>query len=128
MKTWRRWTPDDDRKLRNWWGIETMRTIAGRLGRTGDAVAARARILGLAVVPTGPVEYLTHAARRTGFHVESLRRILERAGVPMDRTMSRPLRAKTKRRCRVVDRALVDAAVEDVCRGDWFRTVRGERT
>lgn len=106
---YRHWTTAEDRRLRNLWGSASLYRVAATLGRTALTVHWRARKLGLVCgVPEGH-EYLTHAAKRTGFSVSQLRRILRAADVSICCTISRPTRAK--RRFHYVDPLDVDDAV-----------------
>lgn len=112
-----RWTKNDDRNLRELWGERTLRGISARLGRTTQAVFHRAQKIGLSLGCPDGAEYLTHSAERTGYSVETLRMILDRSGVAIRRTMSRPLGRRVGRPCHFVDPFEVDEAVEA-----WLKT------
>ncbi len=112
----RRWTNDDDRRLRNWWGEFTIETLAKRLNRTPATTFWRAQKLSLKLGAAPGTEYLTHAAKRAGYTVSSLRRVLRRSGVEIKRTMSRPEKG-TRRHYHCVDPVLVDQAV-----AAWLKT------
>lgn len=110
LKRRRRWTAEDDRCLVALWGAESLPTIARRLGRTRAAVYVRAREIHLECGASTGYEYLTGAAKRTGYTVEQLRVILKAGGVRISRSMSRPSNAT--RSFHVVDPYDVDRAVE----------------
>jgi len=104
-----RWTDIDNQRLRNLWGVESLTVIAKRLGRTKNGVFRQAiDVLGLKRGAQEGQEMLTAAARRTGYDVATLRRVLEAAGVELKRPMSEP---GSKRRRRVVESVDVDEAV-----------------
>lgn len=114
LQTHRRWTRDDDQELRALWGEVALRTIASRLKRTPAAVFARAQVaLRLPLGCPQGHEYLTHAAKRTGYTAGQLRRILAWAGVKLRPSMSRPTEAR--RHYHTVDPFDVDDAV-----GRWL--------
>lgn len=110
---WRRWTIRDDSRLRLLWGAP-LRHVAAEIGRTPLATYWRARKLGLACGAPRGMEYLTAAAKRTGYDVVQLRAILHAAGVRPQRTPARPVQAA--RHFNVVDPADVDDAVATWCR------------
>lgn len=87
----RRWTAaDDDRLRRLWTGRDTLGKIAKTLGRSRRTTYWRAQKLGLTLgVPAG-FEYLHASAKRTGFEVSQLRRILRKARVRIRPTLARP--------------------------------------
>lgn len=70
------WTPVDDERLRNLWGEKSLRSIALAFGRTEVAIKRRAQGLGLKLGAPEGWEYVTAAARRTGFRLATLRKIL----------------------------------------------------
>lgn len=109
VKRKRRWTVEDDRRLRLLWGEEPLPKIAERLGRTRVTVYWRAQKLGLPLGPPQNQEYLTVAARRTGFRPDQLRRILLYAHVPIERFHSRDPAKRWP--MFVVDRFAVDEAI-----------------
>ncbi len=116
LATHRRWTNEDDRRLRNWWGEFTVETIAKRLSRTPATTFWRAQRIGLELGAPAGTEYLNRAAERTGYAVGSLRIILQRSGVEIKRTMSRPgTGARWHYHC--VDPVLVNQAV-----AAWLKT------
>lgn len=104
-----RWTAAEDATLRMLWGDVGVRAVARRLKRTPLTVYWRAQKLGLSLgVPRG-LEYVSHAAARTGFPLASLWMILRWAGVSAPVAMSRP--AKRPRHTHVVDPFDVDDAI-----------------
>ena len=124
----RRWTIEDDARLRRLWDAETtLRQIAKQMGRSEATTYWRAQKLGLKLGCPDGWEYLTHAAKRAGFGTVQLRRILRWAGVAIRRAITRP---GAKRRGRpgagrltyVVAPGDVDAAVES-----WLETETLER-
>jgi hypothetical protein len=111
----RRWTAEDDRRLRVHWGQETVEALSARIGRTPATTYWRAQKLGLDLGCQQGMEYLTSAAVRCGFSTAQLRRILGRAGVQLRAAMSRPSGAA--RGYQVVDSFDVDEAV-----AAWLKT------
>lgn len=87
---YRRWSPKDDRNIGLLWTATPLASIARELGRTEISVYWRARELGLPIGAPQGFEYLTDAARRTGFATSQLRRVLRANGVAITRTLSRP--------------------------------------
>jgi hypothetical protein len=108
----RRWTGRDLDMLRNNWGDVTPRELARLLGRSEFAVFLRAVKLGLrAGCPPG-FEYLTEAARRTGYDDTSpLRSVLRWAGVKIRRSFARPNAKAHNRPRHIVDSYDVDVAI-----------------
>lgn len=86
----RRWTTEDDRRLKVLWGERPLAAIAKALDRTEVTTYWRAQKLGLALGMQPGHETLTEAAERTGFAADTLRGILFWAGVRRAPTMSRP--------------------------------------
>ena len=117
LRTHARWTREDDRKLRNLWGEYTVAGIAKKLGRTDLATFQHAKEIGLPLGCPSGFEYVWHAAKRTGYPTASLRLILERSGVTIRRTMSRPTPGRKVRPCHFVDPFEVDQAI-----AAWLRT------
>jgi len=116
LRTFKHWTPAEDAKLRSDWGLFTLAGVARRLGRTKTATFLRAKDLHIAIGCPEGFEYLTAAARRTGFAVATLRRMLDGAGVKIMRAYSRPGRKKK------YPRHFVDPVdVDDVVRA-WLDT------
>jgi hypothetical protein len=87
---YRRWSPDDDARLRKLWGAASLASIARRLGRSEKTTYWRARQLGLDCGAPQGFEYITAAAKRSGFTVSQLRTVLGHAAVGVLRTLSRP--------------------------------------
>lgn len=109
----RRWTPLEENRLRLFWGARSVPDIAETLGRSAFAVYQRAELLGLGLGCPRGYEYLTAAARRTGFEVARLRLILGEAGFKIRGAMVRG--GATVRY--YVDPEKVDAAV-----ASWLAT------
>lgn len=105
----RRWTERDDARLIDLWGSFSVPTLARQIGRTSAATYVRARQLGLTCGATRGLEYLSHAAKRTGFGVGQLRRILWRWRVRVVESSSRP--CGSRRHFHQVDPIDVDEAV-----------------
>jgi hypothetical protein len=92
----RHWSEDDDERLRKLWGAFSLDNIAKRLGRTLNTTYWRAQKLGLQLgVPQG-YESLNAAVERTGYVQKQLRAIAEWAGVDIRRTLSRPMKSRSK--------------------------------
>lgn len=72
------------------WGHHGLDVIAQRLLRTPDAVYRRAGDLGLGLGCPQGFEYLSNAAKRAGYCVATMRKILVAMNVPMHRTISTP--------------------------------------
>lgn len=85
-----RWTPREDKFLRDNWGDVDLAGLAKSLGRSKLTIYWRAGKLGLPRGCPQGFEYLTAAAKRTGYEETQLRRILKWAGVELRRTLSRP--------------------------------------
>jgi hypothetical protein len=117
----RRWSEHDDAHLMVLWGVRAIAKVAKLLGRTPDAVYERARQLGLGLGCPRGAEYLTTAARRTGYAVTTLRMILRWGGVRIERATTRPSatrRGKAARKAHlthVVEPCDVDDAVARWC-------------
>lgn len=114
------WTPADFDKLRLFWSELTVKQIAKRIGSTENTVYWRAQLLGLPLGCPQGMEYLSHAAKRTGFETVTLRGVLARAGVKIRRAQFRPNCPKRGRAGRgrltyIVAPDAVDAAVEAWC-------------
>jgi hypothetical protein len=126
----RRWTAADDDDLRDLWGTLSLDKIAKRIGRTVATTYWRADKLGLGRGATQGHEYLTDAAKRTGFDTVTLRRVLKWHGVKLLVTMSRPTGAR--RHYHAVDPFDVDEAVkawlecEDIATAARSRGLPGE--
>lgn len=110
---YRRWTPADDMKLELRWAGHGLAWIAKSLGRSQATVYWRARQIGLPCGCPQGYEYLSAAAKRTGFSTGQLRAILEEAGVGVHKAISRPMKrtAAGRRSFHVVDPFDVDQAV-----------------
>jgi len=105
---YRRWTRDDVKLLRDLWGTATLETVAKKLGRSPLTVYYFATKAGLQRGCPQGFEYLTAAAKRTGFDTGQLRAILASAGVKLRVAMALP---KKRRHYHVVSPDLVDEAV-----------------
>lgn len=110
-----RWTPKDQAKLRTLWGSVPIDDICKELGRTRCAVCWYAHnVLGLKTGNPPPWEYLSHAARRTGYQTSQLRRILRWAHVE--------IRAAYVYRASSWQRHIVDPVEVDDAIADWHKT------
>jgi hypothetical protein len=109
VRHYKRWSREDDRRLCLLWGTATVERIAAQMGRTPLTVYWRGRKLGLPCGVPERGEYLTHAAKRTGFATQQLRVVLRAAGVRLRQTMSAP--RDTSRTYHWVDPFDVDEAV-----------------
>lgn len=89
---YQRWTPQDDRTLRFEWGSLGLTALSKTLGRTPIATYYRARHLGLKAGCPDHGEYISHAAKRTGFSVSQLRGILHSQGMRPRPAMAAPHR------------------------------------
>ncbi len=80
LKRLRMWSAEEDEKLRLYWGLKSLATIARELKRSQIGVYMRAvKHLGLqAGCPEG-WEYLSEAARRTGYAISTLWDIMRAA-------------------------------------------------
>jgi hypothetical protein len=108
-----RWTPADDMWLRASWD-RPLSKLSAKVGRTEQAVAQRAQQLGLGLGCPPGFEYLTVAARRTGFDRSSLRMILRWGKVKIHESITANRRPRGRW---IVDPEKVDRAVED-----WLKT------
>lgn len=106
---YRRWTPREDARLRLLWGSAPLARVAAELGRSSVTTYWRARRLGLPCGCPQGYEYLTDAARRSGFTTDQLRAILRAAGVRLRVAMARPTGAT--RHYHYVDLERVDVVV-----------------
>jgi hypothetical protein len=112
LRTHKRWTAEDDRIITSEWGFTSLEQIARRLGRTAKAVYQHARAdLDVGMGAPEGAEYLTASARRTGFDVPTLRRVLAYAGVKPRRVPTRPTGRRVSHRMTYVDGLDVDDAV-----------------
>lgn len=97
---YKRWTGAEAKRLRMAWGLESLRVIARKLGRSPITVYYFAQKLKLPLGCPQGYEYLTAAAKRTGFDTKSLRAVLRAADVKIKLAMAKPSkpRGKGKRR------------------------------
>lgn len=114
---YRRWTIKEAHRLRALWGVESVTSIAKKIGRSPITVYYFAQKLDLPLGCPQGFEYLTTAAKRTGFDTKSLRAVLAHAGKKIRLAMSKPL-VKSRgtgprkgQRTHVVSPDDVDAAV-----------------
>jgi len=127
MTTYRRWTRHDRAVLRDQWSETTLVALARKLDRTRAAVYQQARLLGLELGCPNGMEYLWYAANREGYSIAGLRTILDRSGVPICRSMSRPTRGKKVRPRHYVDPFLVDEAVSAWCAQETLKEAATRR-
>jgi hypothetical protein len=108
----RRWTRADIGQLRDLWGEGmSLRRIARHLGRTSATVYIKAQAIGLSLgVPDG-FEYLSHAAKRTGYCTSQLWQILRAAGVRPKAALARTVERRAGHRFHFVEPLDVDDAV-----------------
>lgn len=90
LKTHRRWTDADNDMLRWLWASRSLPVIAETMGRTEKAIYQQAKALELGLGCPRGMEYLTAAAKRTGYDTTSLQRILAASGVMLRRAHARP--------------------------------------
>lgn len=115
----RRWTPDDDARLRSLWDGElALPAIAARLGRTEITTYWRAQKIRLPLGCPAGYEYLSKAARRTGYDTGQLHRVLSAADATVKRALVAPCRKRKGKSTSplrlhwIVFSAEVDVAVE----------------
>lgn len=95
----RRWTSQDDARLRRLWDAELdLPDIAARLSRTRSAVYWRAAGMGLPLGCPAGWRYLTVAARAAGFEVCTFRKVLLASGATIRRavTVDQPRRGRVR--------------------------------
>lgn len=114
------WKPQEDRKLMLLWGEYPMEKLAEVFRRTPKAIQLRASTLKLPIGCPSGWEYLSHAAKRTGFATITLRLILKKAEVHLRREYTlrsgkRRPRPKRDSRRWIVEPDLVDDAVALYC-------------
>ena len=107
---YKRWTDAEEKRLRLDWGELSLETISRSLGRSQLTVYWRARQIGLPCGVSQGLEYLTAAARRTGFTTGELRALLTKAHIKLRPAMARP-RPNASRVYHVVCPDDVDRAV-----------------
>ncbi len=79
-----RWTPAEDALLLREWGELSSRVLRERLGRTGMAILARAKDLGLPPASARAAP-LSEAGRRLGISGITAQRFAESCGIRLDR-------------------------------------------
>jgi hypothetical protein len=84
----RRWTRSDDLRLADLWGKD-LAEVSRTIGRSMLATYQRAQILGLGLGRPVGSESLTASARRCGYAVKQLRRILRWAQVRIHDSVTR---------------------------------------
>ena len=83
------WLKEDDRRLTMLWDAHIgIVAIANALQRRIVPVAVRAAKLGLSPIPTGCESFMA-ACKRTGYHGDTLHRILRAAGVRIYASLSK---------------------------------------
>lgn len=100
VRHYRRWTIKEAQRLRSLWGVESVKSIAKKIGRSPITVYYFAQKLKLPLGCPQGYEYLTAAAKRTGFDTKSLRAVLRASDVKIKLAMAKPStpRGKGKRR------------------------------
>lgn len=113
----RRWTEQDDARLCELWESGLSKgQIAQQMARTPGTLYHRAQQLGLSLgVPRGN-EYITNAAKRTGYAVAQLRRILNWSGRRVHQCLGRTS-GERSRSFHYVDPMDVDDAI-----AEWHAT------
>lgn len=115
MGKWRRWSAADEERLRMLWGEKSLPEIAAALQRTEIACADHMAVLGVSRRIRNASE-ITTQGRRTGFHKDTLRKILDWAGVtPLPDVSIREPGAGFRRH--LFDPDHVDRAIEK-----WLKT------
>lgn len=109
----RRWTPEEDERLRMLWGERSIAFLCRTFKRPESGIYFRAWKIGIRKGPPQGKEYIESAMRRTGFGRSTLLRILQWAGVKV-------YRPSRQQRCAryhfgYVDPFDVDAAVARWC-------------
>jgi len=122
----RPWATADENLLRNIWGEVSLEEAAARLGRSQEALIVRAEILGIGGACPRGREYLSVAAKRTGYAVCQLREILKAAGVAITPALASP-RSTRKNFYFVVDPFDVDEAVKKWLSSETLATAARKR-
>lgn len=105
------WPPQDDATLRELWAqARPLHEVAARFQRSQEAVAARAHKLGLRRGCPDGWEYVTAAARRTGFDEPLFRKVLAAAQVEVRPALTFH-QGRTSRRTEIVHSEGADLAV-----------------
>ena len=121
VKRYTHWSSADVAKLKQLWGDHSVETVARMMGRSPEAVYWRAQKHGLTLGCPQGYEYLSHAAKRAGFPVGTLRRILRLTGhsgsIRRAITRTRVAPGSSRHVHWVVDSFAVDEAVEQ-----WLST------
>lgn len=112
----RQWTPEEDARLAELWGLHSTRAIAKRLGRGPMGVYIRASVRGLVARERDGMETLAEASKRCGYDARDMRRILRRAGV-LRESVSRHRAGYKLRPSYQLDPFEVDEAVGEYVRG-----------
>lgn len=106
----RRWTSIEDRRLSMLWGDLPLKGIAMKFKRSQGACVTRAVTLGLDRGVQPGTETLTAAARRTGYHRQTLQTIAAWAAIEQQPRMSARHRSRAQRpgvyECDLVDDAV----------------------
>lgn len=88
---YRRWTVKEAQRLRSLWGTESVKSIARKIGRSPITVYYFAQKLLLPLGCPQGYEYLTTAAKRSGFDTKTMRAVLAHAGKKIRLAMSKPM-------------------------------------
>jgi hypothetical protein len=89
------WTDAEDARLIFMWETPlALASIATRMGRTPLAIYSRAKKIGLSVGCPDGFEYVSTAAKRTGFELATLRRVLAFSRVKEHRSLAQPKRTR----------------------------------
>lgn len=99
----RRWTSDEDKWLRWWWGSATIAKIAERLNRTPNGIYQRARKLSLGLGKPNGYATLDDLSQRSGYHRHYLVTIFKHHGVSLRRCQwSDPSQLRGRRYHRII--------------------------
>lgn len=116
-----KWTKKEDDLLAMHWGYMPMRELAELVGRTQLAVYQRCRQLGVGGGCPNGFEYVSAAARRTGFDLKTLRRVLRLGHVEIRRGGAKTDEYTLRPRS-FVESFEVDEAVKAWCQTEHIAT------
>lgn len=108
------WDELEEERLIGVWGIKNIRQIAEEFGRTPTAVIRKANNLGLHLRTLTEYESLRQAAKRCGYTIVQLKKILQLSNVRLFGSFCSPTK-KNKHHRYMVSKSAVDAAVKFWC-------------